>query len=489
MARGLDPGTYRVQVKDLKGRLVAWADPADPAQPDKPVELVVEDGVDQTGVHFVIENRDGVIRGTVVDADGAPLPDAWVTAVRDQALGRMLGAGQDDENVIKAREKKRDEDDTDPRGTELPMWFAETPVLTDPSGNFVIEDLKDGAYSLIAEGMRGSARARKDDVKPGDVVNVQLERLAGIRGRATQGGKPVTEYSVSLKGPSDRSKTVRNPEGTFLVDRIDPGAYTVRVQSASGTGEAEVEVEEGRTAEVAVSLQGFGRIEGRLVNGQTGEPIAGASVNVWSRDSQGFDGKAVMAMFTGMGPRTGKDGRFEVGEVRPGKNSVMFRDRDAAVSGSEIASHEFEIEAEQTKDLGDIKGLPVSDVPADKRGELGMRTRVASRSDRPLAPDADEDEDEDDDDSASGHDPTPRLWVFSITKDGPAAEAGVEPGDEIVAVDGRDVSGLGAETAHMMLSASRMKGGQTVSLEIDRDGSRRSVSVEAKAKDEDEAGE
>jgi regulator of sigma E protease len=72
----------------------------------------------------------------------------------------------------------------------------------------------------------------------------------------------------------------------------------------------------------------------------------------------------------------------------------------------------------------------------------------------------------------AGSHPFPRAIVGDVVPGGPAAEAGVLPGDRIEAVDGVAIDRFGE-----LAMAVRDKGGRTVALDIDRDGAPVSLSV------------
>jgi S1-C subfamily serine protease len=67
-----------------------------------------------------------------------------------------------------------------------------------------------------------------------------------------------------------------------------------------------------------------------------------------------------------------------------------------------------------------------------------------------------------------------RVYVRDVPAGMTGAEAGLEPGDEIVAIDGRDVRTMSTEDVQ---GALRGKIGTTVVLTVDRAGARRDVPV------------
>src|SRR5690606_35116887 len=220
------------------------------------IEVTIEEMRPVTGLRLVVEAQTGVIRGLVVGPDGQPVPDAWVTArARDFDLWRGRGGDGDDRDRAERRggeggggkktrtvsvtvgsggsrvESSSDEDEDEKeeerrRRRLRRMAPAESPVLTGPDGRFEIRKLRDVAYDLEVEGLKGTARALAENVRPGADVTVRLQPLAGITGRVTRAGRPVTSYMVQAVGPMSRRTSVLDPEGTYRLGRLDPGTYT-----------------------------------------------------------------------------------------------------------------------------------------------------------------------------------------------------------------------------------------------------------------------
>ncbi len=63
------------------------------------------------------------------------------------------------------------------------------------------------------------------------------------------------------------------------------------------------------------------------------------------------------------------------------------------------------------------------------------------------------------------------VRVNHVYRDGPADEAGIRPGDEIVAVDGRDIRGA----EELLRVLARKQPGQEIALELDRNGRERTL--------------
>jgi C-terminal processing protease CtpA/Prc len=127
---------------------------------------------------------------------------------------------------------------------------------------------------------------------------------------------------------------------------------------------------------------------------------------------------------------------------------------DAGLSGfAVVARRDFVLGPGQVLDLGVVPGLPLDRVPEDQRGDLGIETT------------------EKDD----------RLVVEAVAAGGPAAQAGLGAGDVVVAVDGHQVSALGADVVDELLSPVHVRAGQEVRIAVLRGGKPAELVVTAAA--------
>jgi uncharacterized GH25 family protein len=470
--RGLEGGAYLVSVSD-RGPALAWAQPKDPEAPSAPLEVDVSIERGVADLELVVEARDGRIRGVVLDSEGAPVVDAWVTAMREGSGKQVFEERFARRNAGERRAEVPKDDDTN--FSDDGGFFGEKakPVLTDADGAFEIEKLRTGTYTIVAEAEKGAAKAKVKGVAPGSKVKLEIAALAAIHGVVQRAGAKVEDVTITVDGPTDRSK--RAHAGEFRIDRLEPGKYEVTARSADGFAQTEVEVATGDDVEVKLALVGFGKLRGKLVD-TAGEPIAGMTVMVEPEKAE-VSATAVLSMLTGRGPKTDEQGVFEVDEVPPGNGNVRFVDGDA-MSGGAVASAKYTVEGEGDEDLGTITGVRSGKVAKGERGDLGLSTHVATFAKRPRPADAEKDD-------RPAPDENERLWVLAVDIGGAAEQAGVEPGDEITSIDGQGVAGVGAATAAGLLSSQNIRDGQDVSLELDRDGSTRTVTVRARPKDEE----
>lgn len=477
--RGLDGGDYDVRVFDRGGNVVRWSDPA---ADYKPVRKTISAAVLNPGHDLAVELRDGVLRGTVVDQDGAVVADAWVTATPRRASDAEAWYRRPEEErpaervgVVPALPK--DDDDDDASDDDFGVARGE-PTLTDERGRFELTGLARRKHTLRVEALRGSARARLPDVEVGGDITVKVLPLAEVDGTVRVGGKPVARYDLTLRrkggfGFGRDSKSVDRPDGAFHLDHLDPGEYTVVVNSDAGHLDHPLTLAPGQRAALSLELRPWGRLRGVLVDARTGQPLAGMTVTARQKDV--FQAGAMFETLLGRGPRTDATGRFEVPKIAGGEGTLEIFDGDVT-SQRTVAEVEFQLEDGAEKDLGTIQGVAAAKIPKAERGELGLRLQVSTAARRPLPPGSTAPPLEKKEDPAAPK----HLYVLAVTIDGPADKAGIQPGDEILAIEGAGVAGLGVDNAERMLGPASVRRGQSLALELEQAGSRQTVTVEAR---------
>ncbi|MCP4448149.1 MAG: hypothetical protein GY811_22850 [Myxococcales bacterium] len=444
---GLEDGGYEVIVLD--STQLAWAGKEGEAA-YRPEHIDVVSGGDVHGMRLAVISRNESIRGSVVNAAGALVADAWVTA-------KYIPDANSSASVRWSR--------------------GEDPVLTDESGRFEIPGLRKGSYDLRAEGMRGGAKGKLEKVSTGSDVSILLEALGAIGGKVSRGGNPVTDFVITATGNTKRRAHIVANNGEFHLRHLEPGDYTVEVSCSEGAATLQAKVESGKEFEASVSLAAFGSISGVLLDQKTGEPLAGISVAATIGESGSRWAENAMDLMQGKGPTTDEEGRFHVGKLGAGQGNVYFVDPNAKGFGM-LANQGFELAAGESKDLGDIRGgLPDFADPIDeeKRGTLGMETEVGTApsvcSEAETAEGLGEDEQ--------------HLWVVSIAEDGPADNAGVERCDRIISVPSvteNDVPPMGLQ---MFIKSPEV--GKTVTLGLITSSGETTVTIDPTPAVQDEA--
>jgi hypothetical protein len=346
---------------------------------------------------LVVESQAGVIRGRVVDGNGAAITDAFVDAQRESDSA-AAGEGE-------ARRSMR--------------WsWARSPVLTDTDGAFTIEKLSKGTYTVRAF-RKGGGEALVEHVKTGATVTVTIRETGSIAGTvAIAGGGSPDRMTVSV---ADKKTGFRRREeffrsgGAFAMRELPAGTYEVAVSAAEGTGTAEAVLADGQALRgVSITLGGRARVTGRLITADDGKPLAGYMIQVSPVGNQEF------VFSSGTPPMSGADGTFEVPSAPTGRVQVMAFPLNMEDTEYAFARKVVTLEGGETTDLGDLKVQKLRQKVGEEPGDLGFELKQGM-------PEGDPEKD--------------KLIVAIVRPDGPAAKVGVKVGDEIVSVDGQDVRG------------------------------------------------
>lgn len=331
-----------------------------------------------------------------------------------------------------------------PRGTRLPgAESSGAPVaeaLTDADGRFLLERLPPGRYDVSA-GILGRVSTTASGVEAGrrDVV-LTLARGARLTGRVRdERGAPVASFQLELqhhRGPLEREPgatlTVVDPEGRFTVEGLAPGTYTLRV-AAQGLAPSATQVDVAPGAlevgPVEVTLSLGARLEGQVVKAGGGGPIAGARVQV----EDGLYGGTLATVFDAMADASG---RFTVDGLAPGTVSLSVSAR-----GHDTRIVDRVRVGQGASPLPPIELTPVADGGTERVEMVGIGTVLGPRDDA--------------------------LVLGQIFPGGGAHEAGLQPGDAIVSIDGTSVVEMGFPTA-----VQRIRGpeGSRIRLGIRRAG-------------------
>ena len=285
-------------------------------------------------------------------------------------------------------------------------------MKTDENGRFRFAGLKAGRYTLVAfapgfvtpsENNFGS-RAKTIDLADGENVENQeiaLKRGAVITGRVTDSsGKPLVEQRVELTRLDDRGQPTRgapgfspyanltDDRGIYRIYGLQAGRYLVGAGFAQREGSITVTVNrtyyqltyhpdttEQSKAKVIDVSEGFEAtginikmadskktydVFGRVVNADTGQPMAGVRMSFGSL----MDGGKRIGPTGSFGNQTDAQGEFHIPGVLPGKYAVFAsREQDGDLYSEPVL---FEIGDEDVSGLvvrmrrgGSISGVAV----------------------------------------------------------------------------------------------------------------------------------
>jgi hypothetical protein len=307
-------------------------------------------------------------------------------------------------------------------------------IFTDASGAFDIGDLVPGTYGLHTHAPDGSEIEQHGVAAPSENVELRLAALGEIDGEIGGFTASPTIWAVTTIGstPTSIAPTIAGERFTFVA--LAPGRYVVKAHAGDDSAEEVVDVEAGRTARVTLTARGRGRIEGTVTELATRAPIVGMKCNVGEVQS----GAPPILEASAIEGTTDTNGTFSL--PAPGGSAlVICASSDPKVSGAGA----------------------IVDVTAHGMTHLDL---VAVRAIPPLGD--------------PGFELAPMQFpstVRSVGRAGPAAAAGLQVGDQLLAVDDAAVVGL-APSGVMNLVRSHPPGA-SVALAILRAGSSLSVTL------------
>jgi hypothetical protein len=441
MVMGQGPGMFGPPVKSLAdgsfvlkglapGECRVWAAPGGSSMMPPPgpigeglpgVAVTVKAGA-TARVRLVVERQGGEISGRVVDESGKPVTDAFIDADREPE-----GAGA-------------------PSAPPRPPWgaWSNTPVLTDPEGEFVIGKLSQGTYTVHAY-RRGGGSAFVEHVKVGGTVTLTIRQTGTISGTlSAPGGAPPDQFTIRVVSPAAaffRSESFVFSGGAFTISDLPEGKFEVSADAREGTATAEVALAQGEhRSGVVLTLAARVAVKGEVVSLEDGSPMAGVSVRAFPHG--------------GMGPPapmqednvTDPAGHFEIAHVPAGPIMIIAMPADPMTSEHDVAAVPVEVAAGAVTDVGKIfmakRRLPRDELP----GDLGFSLKEL---------------------------PDPQLTgrtceVATVVPSGPAAAAGLRVGDVIVSVDGYDITG---KLSYLYGPLATVPEGTTVTLGLARGAS------------------
>ncbi|PCC68589.1 Carboxypeptidase regulatory-like domain-containing protein [Nannocystis exedens] len=416
-------GEYRVQA------VSAWTPLQAPGTTDDDVQgkaVTIATG-EVREVQLVVESQHGRIVGRVVDSAGGPLSDAFVEATRESDSA-AAGAG----DAL--------------RDSRWTFGGAETRKLTDQDGRFELTRLGDGNYTLVAQ-RRGGGEGSVEHVKTGSEVEIRIADAGSISGTVRiQGGGTPQEFEVTLNDPStgwrSGDKFFRTG-GVFRFPEVPRGNYSVIVEAAEGAVSTKTSVSEGGRAEVQVELLPLLTVRGRVVDALSGEPVPGMEVRIRARGQ--------VQMFTlydqtPKGQTSDEQGRFEVEKVAAGAAQAVVLPKDWVDNGYGWSTIALDVPSTGATavELPPLKIAKKRRNENEAPGDLGLRVR-------PPAPETEPGE--------------AKLIVAAVRPGGPAMRAGLQVGDEIVSIDGQDVTGANGYLFHDL---SAVPAGTTLKVGLGR---------------------
>jgi len=293
-------------------------------------------------------------------------------------------------------------------------------ATSDPDGRFQLDGLDAGRYRVRA-GRQGLAPASAEHVPTGTKdLTLRLAAGATLQGKVVdrETGKPVSAFVVDVWRRLDALRIERvagsmvvEPEGRYQLGGLPRETLQVSVSAQGFAASPELSVDLSVSPAVADFQLGRGaRLTGTVLDRATKEPIEGAKVHVEGRLALGAGPGAANAQPWAL---TDAQGRFALTGLRAGALSFAV-----AATGH----HARMVSGLTAPEAGDLPPVTVELAPTqadeDPRLELaGIGVVLAAKGDG--------------------------LEIGQVVPGGGAADAGLVPGDLVLAVDGRPVKDLG----------------------------------------------
>jgi protocatechuate 3,4-dioxygenase beta subunit len=335
-------GRFKVEGLSAGGYVLQVTAPDRAPATRSDVEVAAGGTVD---VGLIRVSRGGIVRGTVADSQGIPVPGASVSV---QAVGR-----------------------------EYSQWILTTAEsVSDQGGAFELRGVLDATVVAVArhpEYADGQSEPFEVDSRGMAETRIVLLRGGRIEGSARKrDGSPVVPATVSagpFGGAHGQGVAVR-PDGSFAIERVQPGRVGVFLRQGTGHqyygGQSrETDVREGETSVVDFvqrDILVWGHVR------RSGQPAAG--MNVRLRGRYGSYNYIPTPGPTPSGPQrlvafTRDDGSFELLADEPGSARVMVESADGRLA---LPSRTVEIPDVESFQLDlDFAGAAVAGLVSDKQ--------------------------------------------------------------------------------------------------------------------------
>ncbi|MBK7582084.1 MAG: carboxypeptidase regulatory-like domain-containing protein [Myxococcales bacterium] len=366
--------------------------------------------------------RGGTIRGRVIDETGAERADVAVVA-------------------------RRDAENPAAELISLPVRGR-----TDAAGVFLLTGLELGRYFLMASDGTSAPASLRDVPVDGPQVTLTLSLGVSFGGRVTHAatGAPVAAFSVMLserRGPialeAVRAVTVFDADGQFVIEGLRPGRYLMLVAAAgfAASVEREIDVAEGKREDVSLSVGA--KLVGVVRDAVSHAPLQHAKVSLEGRHGGGEGAVQLIAA-----AESDAAGRFVLSGLGPGERSVLV---EASAHHARLIGG-LSVRGEESLGPLEVELTPLGADEEPRIELVGIGAVLAAKDDA--------------------------LMIGQVMPGSGAAEAGLVPGDALLAIDGQSVVALGFEGAihrirgpegsQVLLLVRRADGGAPVSISVTR---------------------
>ena len=303
-------------------------------------------------------------------------------------------------------------------------------ALTDPNGHFTIDHLADGNYGVLATARDGSER-RVDHVAAGTHdVKLVLAAAGAIDGKLVGFSTTPVITAFPIAGGHE-FVDVEVDGDRFFARGLSPGTYVVSADTGGlGADSKQVTIAAGQTAALTLTSRGVATVAGTVVDWKTHEPIAGALCH----QPVAIEGDTMGAIYVSDDMETVSDaaGHFTV----------------TGSAGSVIVSCAVDRE----------RAITLTTLQPDRTTEVVVKIVKPAPAG-----------------SIDAHFHGVGRTFDAVQPNGAAAKAGLQVGDEVVAVDGASVADMDGHSTMQVITQRQL--GTAAALTIQRGGSPKTVSV------------
>jgi protocatechuate 3,4-dioxygenase beta subunit len=364
-------------------------------------------------VRLTVESISGSIKGSVADADGKPVSDAYIIAARESDA-----AGANKSNT--AAQTRWSSDDK--------------PVLTTVEGAFTVTKLSPGNYTLRAF-RKGGGEAVTEHVPVGGTAKLVIKHTGSIEGVAKRGSNPPDELNITLRDLKTgfwRRESFFRTQGKFTIHDLPAGNFQLTLTAAqAGEKQTAVDLTEGeQKTGVEIELDELITITGRVVDMVSKQPVAGMYMTAGiGKNGGGFSFSSEDEDRENVSDETG---HFEIKNAPKGQITIRGFPKNWNDGDYAWTTALRDAEGTGTVDVGDIPAIKKRTKPGDTVGETGVHW-VEDPQDAPID--------------------KRQFKVSWIDPNGPAAKTELKVGDVVATIDGVDVTGANHSNGWVLLRA------------------------------------
>jgi len=316
------------------------------------------------------------------------------------------------------------------------MGFPST--LTDTAGHFEIANLAAGTYDLDARAADGGDGGQQGVAAGTSTVSIKIMRPGAIEGTLTGFTSTPDVFVMNAEGPSRNGGRAIVDGNTFSRIALPPGQYVVDAMAGAEADGQTVQVAAGETKRVDLRNRGTGRVEGTVTELAAHTPVAGMRCDA----HLSLDGPmSIPPPDPAHQSFTDAAGHFVVSAPLGHARVVCF-----SVSGGPLSSAGTDVDVTS----GGSATVSVASVRAtfgDTPGDAGFMLMPG----------------------------TLPLTIGGVLPNGPAKAAGLNPGDQVTAIDGATLQGVLPDGAMTLIRNHRA--GTTVTVGVQRGGATQTVKI------------